>query len=589
MQRNLAKKIFAGAVGFALPAIIAASCTQKDAEAPPVEPPTTAAQYRMRAGRATKEFQWEAAERLYQSAISKLQAANNNDNGLELAGTLNDFGRMCEQSRDLTQAKAVSNKSLALCRNVIESPSFAGQTTELQDKWLTEKARAMFVLANADRDLGNYDEAESEYRKVFALQKQLGAKLKDLQVEAEYEAFKNCLVRQKGLDVRISMQNSRMQWKNEHHYKDYLTEHQHLLQAMSAGNIGEVERLEPIVLQQVGGRFGKQATEYEESLRDVANFYRTHNLFDRAAALYVGEVNDLEANLPKKKDTGSRAALNDDLELLRIDLVALSDIYNAQGKRDQSTQVLEKAMAFTKMKDGDTVLEQGDLAGLIGNQYFITGHKQAAEKQYKAAMKLKLARRGKKSIEYANALCNLGTLYVDEHRRAEAKPVLEEAQSIFEATTDGDAPTRAYISQTIGDFLITEGKSSQALPLLRASVEEVSKWSGPKDIASAWYHLGVACHNAGQLDEAVSSLEQTMRIFNAGGLPNSPDFISASALLAQCYCQQHQEKRAEPLLKQAIAASREIHDTRLENLCLAQYKTLLQSEGRKLEADQLKP
>jgi tetratricopeptide (TPR) repeat protein len=404
MQRNLAKKFIAGAVGFAMPAMIAASCTQKEAQAPPVEPPTSAAQYRTRAGRAAKECRWDAAERLYQSAIAKLEAANNNDNGLELVSTLNDLGSMRNESRDLVQAKAVANKSLALCRDVIEKSSFAGQTTELKDKWLTEKARTMFVLANADRDLGNYDEAESDYQQVFALQTQLGGKFKDMPVKAEYEAFKTCIVRQKGLDARISMENFHMQWKKEHHYQDYQTEHAQLAQAMSAGNIGEVERLEPIALQQAGSRFGKQSKEYDEILREVASFYLTHNLYDRAGALFTGEVKELEANLPKKKDAGSRAALNEDIELLRVDLVALSDVYTAQGNRDQSIKALEKAIAFTKMEDGDTILEQGNLAALIGNQYAILGRTQAAEKQYKAAMKLKLARCGSKSIQYANAI-----------------------------------------------------------------------------------------------------------------------------------------------------------------------------------------
>jgi hypothetical protein len=91
------------------------------------------------------------------------------------------------------------------------------------------------------------------------------------------------------------------------------------------------------------------------------------------------------------------------------------------------------------------------------------------------------------------------------------------------------------------------------------------------------------------MNEAVSSLEQARRIFNTEGLPTSPDFVAASSVLAQCYSQVHQEKRAEPLLKQAIAASRQIHDTQLETLCVAQYKTLLQSEGRASEAAQLKP
>lgn len=580
MDRKLAtKKILACAVGLTLPSIIAASCTKEVEDAPQKlsESAPSVAQYRARALRAADDRNWEVAERLYQNAITKAQS--NNDDGLELAGTLNDYAAMCCKSSDNSQAKDVSSKSLAVSQKAIDNPNFAKQTKALQDNWLMERARSLFVLANTERELGNYDQSEKDFQQVFALQKRLGDRLKDLPIEEEHQSLELLLNRQKGLDARISMQQYHMQWKKEHHYDDYKKQHDQLIDAITAGNVGEVERLDPIALTLAASRFGKQSEEYNLAHTQIAGFYQQHHLYDRAIAHFAGHAKELEPMVsPKHK---SEAGFDKNIERLRVDLVALSDIYTAQGKRDQCLNVLEKAIAFTKLQAGDTSAAQSDLSSLIGKQYDTLGQKQTAEKYFKTAMKLKLACYGNRSIEYAHALCDLGALYVTEKRVAEAKPMLEQAQSIFTGTTGGDAPTRGYISQTIGDFLMLEGKSAQALPFLRTAVEEISKWSSAKDIAVAWYHFGLVNHNVGDMNEAKSSLEESVRIFNTGGLPNCNEFVSACCLLAQCYSETHEEKRAEPLLKQAIAASKEMHDAQLQQICLAQYKAFLQSQGRK--------
>ena len=544
--------------------------------------------YRERAARASAEHKWKAAEEIYQLAVE--QAEQLSDGGLQLAGTLNDFGLMYIKSDDYLQAEKVFDKSLALSEKKIADTAFSAMPVEQKNAWQIERAKSVFQLANTERELGNYDAAEKNYKRALSLQKQLGAdKLGGLPIEQEYQALQLASAQQSKMDARVSMQTFHLQWRKEHNYKHYGRSHKNLLDAISSGSVAEVERLEPITLTEAKTEFGEQSTEYVLILRELATFYGSHNLFDKAIFLLNSEVKGFEASLPRKTKAKTDPNLDSDLERIRVDLVAISNLYDVQGKHDQAIKALEKAIVYTKREEADTCLEEGDLDGLIANQHAALGHKLEAEKQYKAAIKLKLARCGNKSIQYANALCNLGGLYLIENRYAEAKPLLEGALKIFGATTDGDSTTRGYISQTIGIFYDLQGKYDQAIPLLSNSVDQINQWGGPKDVAGAWYHLGNAYKHAGKLNEAASALEQTVHIYDRSGLPDSREYVAASCLLAETYDQLHEGKRAESLYKQALAASRELNDAQMKADCLSKYKTLLIGMGRNSEAAALKP
>jgi tetratricopeptide (TPR) repeat protein len=130
-----------------------------------------------------------------------------------------------------------------------------------------------------------------------------------------------------------------------------------------------------------------------------------------------------------------------------------------------------------------------------------------------------------------------------------AQRVLQISQQIkFEAAMPFDL-------YNAGFFLLAQNKGAEAMPFLEQSAARLQGQDNHALMKDLWYHLGLACLQAGQIDKAKSALQRSLRPLQAAR--DSRKLVSAMEQLAAIEHRGGNVEAAKRLLNDAIVIARE--------------------------------
>lgn len=172
---------------------------------------------------------------------------------------------------------------------------------------------------------------------------------------------------------------------------------------------------------------------------------------------------------------------------------SLSHINQYQGNQAPAAAVVYRALATNSIRSGDLAsapeffdlsvdlltkatpklqLELAEALSERANMHFYQEDWDAAEKDYKAAMKIQEAKLGFQSPELARSLNNMGGVYMRQGHFQKAKAVYQHAYNMQKATLGGDAPevattlvNLAVYHDQMAEFELAESFLMQALEL----------------------------------------------------------------------------------------------------------------------------
>lgn len=113
---------------------------------------------------------------------------------------------------------------------------------------------------------------------------------------------------------------------------------------------------------------------------------------------------------------------------------------------------------YDKNKEAEKIAYSYDYLGLLNK---MKGNLKDAESYYRLSVKSKEVKPGKNSIDYANSLNNLGSIYAMQNNK-EAEPILKESLAICEKILGKDNPTLAPILSNLADYYSKNSNDAEA-------------------------------------------------------------------------------------------------------------------------------
>ncbi|MEE1782619.1 BTAD domain-containing putative transcriptional regulator [Streptomyces sp. SP17BM10] len=230
----------------------------------------------------------------------------------------------------------------------------------------------------------------------------------------------------------------------------------------------------------------------------------------QAAADWVAE--EFEAAITAVLATAHRAAPAEDVRVAADLLVALSP-FDADPRYERLTGA---AAAVAQAADA-----LGDQRSL-GRAEFIRGNlavqaarlDEAAEHSRRAA---DACRAGGDVVVLQQALNDLGVLAQFRHRYQEAVHHYDEANSLARALGHRAGQTATALNSALAQ--VRDGRPAEAAAACRRllpGLTDAEEWTG---LSYALYVLGLASHELGEHRQAVTALEECLRICRAAGIP----------------------------------------------------------------------
>ncbi len=206
-----------------------------------------------------------------------------------------------------------------------------------------------------------------------------------------------------------------------------------------------------------------------------------------------------------------------------------------------------------------------------------------------SALELRRALHGEESVEYADALREVGWLhyYLGDVMRAEttARQVIE----ILEAALPTDDPSLADPLSALGYTLLQQGRFAEVQPLLERvlAIRESQEEPDAEQIALASNDLAVAMLQTGRLDEAGDLFERAIEAHHAAGDSIHPSLGAYLTNLGEIRRRQERFEEAEQLMLDALALSEAVYED--ENTDLADRHNslgrLYDHQGRLVDAE----
>ncbi|MFD8085045.1 BTAD domain-containing putative transcriptional regulator [Kitasatospora sp. NPDC059722] len=230
----------------------------------------------------------------------------------------------------------------------------------------------------------------------------------------------------------------------------------------------------------------------------------------QAAADWVAE--EFEAAITAVLATARRAAPVEDVRAAADLLVALSpfDADPRYGRlADAAAAVAQAADALGDQRSlGRAEFVRGNLAVQAARL------DEAAEHSRRAA---DACRAGGDVVVLQQALNDLGLLAQFQHRYQEAVRLYDEANSLARALGHRDGQTATALNSALAQ--VRDGRPAEAAAACRRllpGLTDAEEWTG---LSYALYVLGLASHELGEHQQAVTALEECLRICRAAGIP----------------------------------------------------------------------
>ena len=263
------------------------------------------------------------------------------------------------------------------------------------------------------------------------------------------------------------------------------------------------------------GFISKQVKEYKAA-RDILNLAVDckAKIASPNDPLFVGIYKTLgDINLELKEFKTGEECYKKALKVKEInlgadhaDLVPLylgfAGFYQGFEKNDLASGTFQKALQISKVKNGEEHVKTADVYYRVGEFYFnqkknneaekaflrafsiydknkefkkvalaydglgllnkTTGNLKNAESYFRLSLKLKERSPGKNSIEYANSLNNLGTIYFMQKNNKEAEVIFKESLNICEQIFGKDNPALIPVLNNLAEFYSKNSNEAEA-------------------------------------------------------------------------------------------------------------------------------
>ncbi len=221
----------------------------------------------------------------------------------------------------------------------------------------------------------------------------------------------------------------------------------------------------------------------------------------------------------------------------------------------------------------------------LGDVYLIEGRVAESEALFHRLVDLLRQQSPAPNDVLAGALHGLATAYRVRGQYALAEPLLQESLELNKQ--NGGA------SPIVGDSLVElaslyrqEHKTDRAEPLLKKAVR-IYEDSHDSHIASAYLELGLTAIDDRLYATAEENLQRSLEISQSMHGNKNLSVATAEAALAQAYLGEHNYRKAEPLIREALATARallgDVHCGFAKFLVIA--GTLMEKQKHASEAD----
>jgi len=190
----------------------------------------------------------------------------------------------------------------------------------------------------------------------------------------------------------------------------------------------------------------------------------------------------------------------------------------------------------------------------------------------------------------AKDLGNLGTLYIEMSRFAEAERLLLKSLQILKTTGKDDPDVATYMQNLAGLYEATF-QYTEAEPLYHEALAIQEKMLGGSapDIATTINNLGMLYHNIGVYGKAETLFLRAQKIFETANGLEDPDTAMVLSNLALLYCSTGRYSKAESTCRQALAIREKVHPPLHPAIAMSlnNLAELYRSTGRYGEAEKL--
>ena len=259
----------------------------------------------------------------------------------------------------------------------------------------------------------------------------------------------------------------------------------------------------------------------------------------RERATVLGELGDVYANedeLPKaERAYGESLAIYKELadrdQTIRL-LQRLGGVYSMERRDDDALRLLKQALKLTKNNPAGAA----DVLNTIGVAYYRQGNANKAAKFFNDAFRIVSA--SGLPFDSGGLLNNLGNVYQEKHRYAEAEDFLKRALKLIENEVGPSHPDLTFTLTSLGILYTATGRYMEAENQYQRALRilEQDKSHFDTRIARVLHGLSVTYARAGRKSEAENSLAQAADIArrNLAGHAEMADIVEQySASLKQ--------------------------------------------------------
>jgi serine/threonine protein kinase/tetratricopeptide (TPR) repeat protein len=257
----------------------------------------------------------------------------------------------------------------------------------------------------------------------------------------------------------------------------------------------------------------------------------------------------------------------------------------ARGVLDE--HVLRAAARTLDDRAGDPPLVRAQLHRAIGSAYRSLALYDAAERQMRAALDLRIGELGRAHADVADSLNDLAMTLQEKGDVAAAEPLYREALEISRRTRGSDDPRTAMILVQLAGVFKARTERARAESMYREALAVLRARPGDDErIAGVLDNLGVLLSEKGEYADAEASHREALAIRKKGGT-NPSDTAICLNNLSQVLGRRGRLAEAEELQRESLALS----ERRLGNehpytlITLRNLANTLQSAGKPAEAE----
>ena len=221
----------------------------------------------------------------------------------------------------------------------------------------------------------------------------------------------------------------------------------------------------------------------------------------------------------------SESALRESLALLeprvpandpRIadDLRELGLLLIEEAKIEEALASLEKARELRRQTVGENSIEYADVLGTLAIAYVQAGRAPEGRKLAERVVEIVRATAGPASARYASALFELGAITRSDHLAPEvfaaSEKAYREALQLYTQIYGSEGNKVGNVKNGLGAMLHQQGRTLEAIPLLKDALEISRRVDGPKssDYAISLVNLGSVDEAFGDYSAAVSLMRE---------------------------------------------------------------------------------